>query len=82
MNKMDLYTTEIRAIDPRNGLLKTWCGPHVPGISFSDAEEYCQRNGLGYCAIVGRLVEEIPCKPGTYEPDWDRKIDHEKPTLN
>jgi len=30
---MTLYTTTIQAIDPNTGELKTWQGPHVPGIS-------------------------------------------------
>lgn len=56
---MKLYTTKIVAVNPLTGKLNDWCGPHVPGISFSDAEDYCQRNGLGYCKVEGELVAEI-----------------------
>jgi len=76
-----IYITEIKALS-RNGELKTWAGPNVPGISFKDAEEYCQRNGLGYCRVIGLLESEIPCKPGTYEPDFSKEVDYSKYRLN
>lgn len=79
---MDLYTTTIRAISPIDGELRTYVGPNVPGISFADAQNYCEKNGLGYCKVEGLLVAEIPCKQGTYEPDWDNMIDYEKKRLN
>jgi len=50
------WITEIHALNPE-GHLKKWCGPAVPGISREDAERYCQENGLGYCRVVGILVE-------------------------
>lgn len=79
---MNLYATRIRAIDPIDGQLKTYSGPNVPGISFSDAETFCQVNGLGYCEVIGRLVAEIPLIKGTYKPDWKNMIDYEKIQLN
>jgi hypothetical protein len=74
---MKLYCTEILAVDPQTNTVCLWGGPNVPGISFQDAEEYCQHNGLGYCKVVGELVSETPCKPGTQEPDFDKTIDYE-----
>lgn len=74
---MKTYSTSIRAIDPLTGEMKTWAGPNVPGIAFFDAERYCQQNGLGYCKVDGELVSEIPCKEGTFEPDWKNKIDYD-----
>lgn len=56
---MDLYTTEIEAIDPVTNEIALWQGPHVPGINFSDAQDYCQRNGLGYCKVTGKFVGEV-----------------------
>lgn len=77
MGIMKLYTTSIYAIDPIDGDLKTYGGPNVPGISWQDAENYCQQNGLGYCKVDGELVAEIPCKKGSYEPDFKNMIDYE-----
>lgn len=65
---MNLYITEIKA----NG--KIWCGPNVPGISYSDAEAYCQANGLGYCEVIGQLVAEIPTVNGN--PDFDNEVNY------
>lgn len=78
---MKLWVTEIRAIDPLTGELKTYGGPNVPGINQADAERYCREN-LGMCKVLGELVAEIPCKPGGYEPDWDNIIDYEKQSEN
>lgn len=74
---MKQYVTQIKAIEPSTWEMKTWAGPNVPGISFADAETYCQNNGLGYCEVIGELVSEIPCKPGTYKPDWDKQVDYD-----
>lgn len=57
--------------------MRTWCGPNVPGISFEDARAYCERNELGYCKVIGELIAEIPCKPGTWEADWDKRVDYD-----
>lgn len=74
---MKLFVTEIRAIDPVSGELKTYAGPHVPGIDSADAERYCREN-LGMCRVLGELIGEIPCIDGTYEPDWGNMIDYKK----
>lgn len=74
---MKLYVTEIKAIKPSTGELTTYGGPNVPGISFEDAQDYCENNGLGYCKVVGELVSEIPCKAGAYEPDFSNMIDYD-----
>lgn len=77
-----MWVTEIHAIDPRDGEMKVWCGPDVPGINHDDAVNYCQQNGLGYCQVLGELMGEIPCKEGTHEPDFDKMVDYEKINSN
>lgn len=74
---MRMWVTEIQAIDPANGILKSWAGPHVSGINHEDAERYCQKNELGYCRVLGELIADIPCKEGTNEPDMDKMVDYE-----
>lgn len=81
-NKMDLYVTIIEAVCVQDGELKWFAGPHVPGISFEDAQNYCFTHGLGYCKVYGLLVAEIPFKKGSSELDWDNKIDYENQRLN
>lgn len=79
---MNLYATEIQALNPHTKELRIWAGPHVQGISFEDAQRYCDEN-LGYCKVVGKLVLEIPCKNGVLsEPDFDNMIDYELKNLN
>lgn len=72
-----LWCTEITAKCPKTNELTKYAGPHVPGITKSHAEWYCEQNGLGYCKVIGILVAEIPCKENTAEPDWEREIDYE-----
>lgn len=74
---MRQWVTEIKAIDPVDGELKTYAGPNVPALNLVIAEQYCQDNGLGYCRIIGELVAEIPCKPGTFDPDWDNQVNYD-----
>lgn len=63
---MTIWLTEIFAKDPVDGLYKPFCGPNVPGITFEDAERYCQENGLGYCRVLGKLIETVePLPDGT-----------------
>ena len=51
------YTTELKAIDPKDGKVKTWAGPRIWADSPEQAREYCQRNGLGFCFILGETNE-------------------------
>lgn len=53
------FTTIIKAIDPKDGELKTWCGPYIEALSFTDAQRQCELNGLGYCKVDGVLVVEV-----------------------
>lgn len=76
---MKIWTTEIKAIDPLTGELKTWCGDYVHAPTFELAQQWCEMN-KGYLKVIGELISEIPCKEGTYEPDWGKKVDFE--TIN
>lgn len=54
---MKLWQTEIRAADPKDGILKSWVGPPIPGFDLKDAEEYLENNDMGYMKIVGQIPE-------------------------
>ena len=77
---MQLYTTTIKAVV--NGEVKSFCGPHIQGISPKDAQDYCENNGLGYCTVTGMLVSEIPCKEGTNTADIIERVDYDIIWLN
>jgi|WetSurMetagenome_2_1015567.scaffolds.fasta_scaffold1115843_1 hypothetical protein len=49
------FTTEIEAINQETGELCTFRGPIVHEISYLNAYNYCQCNGLGYLKITGEL---------------------------
>jgi hypothetical protein len=61
---MRFFTTELQAIDPADGILKTWQGPHVQAISFDDAKRYCITEGMGYLRVTGILVKEVDEETG------------------
>lgn len=73
---MKYWTTTIKAIDPKDGQLKKYSGQTVLGISFQDAENYCQNNGLGYLTVEGELIAEIPCDEN-FNPIWNKSIDYD-----
>lgn len=74
---MKIWLTELTAIDPITGRLKKWCGDEVKAPTQQLAEEWCQLNGKGYLKVVGELIAEIPCKEGTYEPDFKNMVNYE-----
>jgi len=53
-----IWLTEIKAICPVDGRLKTFGGPHIEAPSLKLAQEYCQSNGLGYCRVIGELIDD------------------------
>lgn len=73
---MRLWATEFHAIDAKTGELKKWCGENIPAPSFQLAQEWCYQNA-GHLVVIGELVSEIPCKKGTFEPDWNGRIDYD-----
>ena len=72
------WVTEVKAKSPIDASMRSYGGPNVPGNTLEDAQEYCEKNGLGYCWVVGQLIAEIPCKEGTFEPDWDSQINYDE----
>jgi hypothetical protein len=52
------WATFLYAIDPEDGELKKWQGPHVPGITYEDAKRYIHTAGLGYLTIYGQLITD------------------------
>ena len=78
---MKTWLTEFKAKCAKTGEMKTWCGQNVVAPTRNLAQEWCYENA-GYLKVIGELVSEIPCKEGTYKPDWANEIDYEKQQLN
>jgi hypothetical protein len=56
---MPLYITKLKALDPTDGELKEWAGPHIEAISYSHAREICIATGRGYLMVDAKLEREI-----------------------
>jgi hypothetical protein len=57
---MKFWQTKMRAIDPRDGVLKTWDGMLIPGIDIEDARNYCENAGLQYLTVENKYTSEKP----------------------
>ena len=55
---MIFWLTEIIAENPKTREVCKWAGPRVPGIDKQDAQNFCDKNGLGYCRVIGKFIEE------------------------
>lgn len=73
---MKTWTTTLFARCAATGEMKTFYGQNIKAPSRQLAHEYCQTHGLGYLHVGDELIAEIPCKPGTYEPDFDKMQDY------
>lgn len=73
---MKIWITEIKAIDPQSGELKTWGGDNVIALSHEDAQQWCNDN-KGYLKVIGELIAEIPCKDGSLEPDFKNMTEYD-----
>lgn len=78
---MKTFATVIKAINPIDGKLATFVGPNIEALSSKLAFQYCQENGLGYCAISGELILEIPCDEN-YKADFDKEVEYKDLQLN
>ena len=59
---MLFWATYLYAIDPADGKLKKWAGPHITGITLEDAEKNKHAAGMDYLTICGLLI--VDTKPG------------------
>lgn len=72
---MNLYTTIIRAICPKDGTLKNYSGQRVKGNTIEDAQRYCDTNGLGYYKVDALLVTDIPLMEDIpFIPDFENVV--------
>ena len=69
---MNIYITTVTAVCPVDGSLKKYAGPSIPSISFSEAQNYCNNNGLSYCKVEGLLMAEWSNEGGLVDYDNER----------
>ena len=58
------FTTELIAIDPADGQLKTWAGPYIDALSYEHARVICDTKGMGYLKVTGLLYGEVDQSTG------------------
>jgi len=75
------YTTILKAINSE-GELRTFCGPHVEGISMNDAQDRCEKDGKGYLIVTGELIATIATKKDSLEADMTSIKNYENINLN
>lgn len=56
---MRLWVTEIQALDPHTGEMKTWMGDYVEAPSWELAQQFCDEH-KGYLKVTGELIGEVP----------------------
>ena len=76
-----VWGTSIFAIHNITGEIAEFVGENIEAPTKELAIEWCKINA-GYLHVNDEVVMEIPCKKGTYEPDFDYAIDYEKPQQN
>lgn len=70
------FLTQIIAVSPVTGVITHYAGPMIESISFDMARDYCNRNGLGYCNVIGEVSS-------SYEIEYDGgKIIKHQPKYN
>lgn len=81
---MTTWATEVIALDPMDHSrgIRNFEGPKVIAPTRETAQQWLHDRGIFYARVADELIMEIPCKPGTYEPDWDKAIDYEIKALN
>lgn len=78
---MKIWLTEFRAIKFKTGEMKTYAGQEVIAPTSLLAQQWCDENN-SCLRVIGELVAEISCKPGTHDPDMSNMDDYENIQLN
>ena len=79
---MNTYLTEIMAICPKDNVIKTYGCPNVPAENASDAQEWLDDNGLGYCKVIGKIVATIETPDGYFDYKVEEEIVIPRERLN
>lgn len=78
---MKQFITEFRAVRWSDGEIITYGGENITALTHQMAQAWCDEN-KPWLKVLGELIAEIPCKEGTYEPDWNDMTDYEQQQLN
>lgn len=74
---MKIWSTEMQVLNQQTKELHWVEGMKVKAFTKEKAQELLDKYDYHYLVLNDEIVAEIPCKEGTFEPDWNRMIDYE-----
>lgn len=74
---MKIWSTEMQVLNQQTKELHWVEGMRVKAFTKEKAQELLDKYNFHYLVLGDEIVAEIPCKPGTLDPDWNKMIDYE-----
>lgn len=74
---MRMWSTEMQVLNQETRELHWVEGMVVKSPTREMAQKLLDKYDYHYLVLGDEIVCEIPCKPGTLEPDWNRMVDHQ-----
>jgi len=79
---MPYFCTQMQVVNQKTKELVWIDGMRVEAPTLELAQEIIAKENYHYLIITGQLVKEIPCKEGSFEPDWKNAVDYDKLNQN
>lgn len=74
---MKRWSTEMQVINQETKEPVWVEGMAVIAFTREKAQQILDKYDYNYLVLGDEIIAEIPCKPGTFDPDWEKMIDHE-----
>lgn len=74
---MKRWSTEMQVLNQQTKELHWVEGMVVIAPTKKHAQDLLDKYDYHYLVLGDEIVCEIPCKPGTHEPDWNKMVDYE-----
>lgn len=79
---MPFFCTQMQVVNQKTKELVWIDGMRIEAPNLELAQEIIDKDNYHYLIITGQLVKEIPCKKGSFEPDWKNAVDYDKLNQN
>ena len=79
---MPFFCTQMQVVNQKTKELVWIDGIRIEAPTWELAQEIIDNENYHYLVITGQLVKEIPCKKGSFEPDWKNAVDYDKLNQN
>lgn len=74
---MKIWITEMQVLNQETKELHWVEGMRIKSPTIESAQKILDKYNYHYLVILGELVADIPCMPGTQDPDFNKMIDYE-----